>query len=225
MESKTIYEALRNNYAALQFAIYTCLIIKVQNKIATSSEVVKNNCQFNLHHVFIENHPEITLNDGYKIRTDYAAFASETEWWKNFWLIQETALIAYVTQIIRIAFELKKVDSRFEKYINDLLWKQSETFFKILAFVRHVLVHNFTPIIDVETSISDWIEKNDWKTIRFEAIITKIPDYKINVSFEVNKESIDQKNIFEIIPVTQIYMLLELLMNISSEYEKKYHFV
>lgn len=82
MEAKVIYELLRNNYAALQFAIYTCLLIKAQNRIAVpySTKFIKDNViRFNLHHTNIENSSEIDLTNGYKIRTDYAAFASETE--------------------------------------------------------------------------------------------------------------------------------------------------
>lgn len=234
---RKIYETIRNNYAVLHFTMYTCLLIKTQNSnsIPFSNQSISSNPYLMLHNEYIANYRGlINLEDGYIIRKDYAALASKIEWGqREFWMIQQTAFVGYIYQILRLLFELieRKLDRTtrtlldpkdiwFETYIKSKLWAKYETFYEILSFLRHIFTHStsYDYTIDADECVSWWISKQHWRIISFEAIITHDPPYSINIQLDSSRSAIDGKNLFNLIPVSQIYMLLELAISFADEY-------
>lgn len=242
--AKEIFETIRNNYAALHYLLYSLLIVKSYRNasIPLSNEQIEKGPFYVLHHHCIRNFPwEITLEDAsgcnYIIRKDIAAWAAEVEMDplkycenpkknakdRDFWPIQQSVLITIATQIVRYMHEmLKDKNCDFRKYFDSRLsaikW-QTGDFFDVVSFIRHVLVHttSFNYTIDTTESLDrGWIPTRKGKKIELKFVIQKW--YDLDIHFETTVAELNWKNLFQIIPTYQIYMLLEVFMYIAEQY-------
>ena len=123
--------------------------------------------------------------------------------------------------MIRYIFEVIKKDKTFKSYLKDKLGSKYDDFWEILRFMRHVLVHSKNPdysdVVNCASIFLGEMRDNGKLQLSFKVLITKDPKYEVDIMFSL--QDLEEKKLFgEIIPVYQIYMLLEMLMNLAKEF-------
>lgn len=250
MQRQQIFEALDGFYKTLHFTMYACLLIKTQYKVSipmSNNYILSNFPKFNLHFLSAQNYPkDPLLDDGYTIQMQFVASAIKQESGEKFAVIQETALISYSVQMIRLIFELleRKIDRKtkkllppkdpqFETYLRDkLTWYFQKNkneqgsygdFILIIAFLRHVFTHStdYAYIINTGECLNGWMKEceNLGKlNCQFTCNLVKNSTYRIEIWFGTKKSDIDWKSVFDLVSITQIYMLLEFFMSAAQDF-------